>query len=70
VFYSIDVLPAFWQRVSLLNPILYMDNAFRYGLLGVSDIHLGEAFAIVGLFIAALFAVALTLLNRGVGIRA
>jgi ABC-2 type transport system permease protein len=69
VFYSIDVLPSFWQKVSLLNPILYMVNAFRYGLLGVSDIHLGSALAIIGLFISALFAVALALLNRGVGIR-
>jgi ABC-2 type transport system permease protein len=69
VFYSIDVLPSFWQKASLFNPILYMVNAFRYGLLGVSDIHLGSAFAIIGLFISVLFALALALLNRGVGIR-
>ncbi len=70
VFYSIHLLPDFWQRASLLNPILYMVNAFRYGLLGVSDVGLASAFAIVSLFIAALFAAALVLLNRGVGIRA
>ena len=43
VFYSIDLLPDFWAGVSQLNPILYMVNAFRYGILGVSDIPVGYA---------------------------
>ncbi len=69
VFYSVSMLPPFWQNVSLVNPILYMVNAFRYGLLGVTDVHLGVAYlAIIG-FIAGLFAFALHLLNRGHGIR-
>lgn len=69
VFYSVSMLPPFWQQVSLVNPILYMVNAFRYGLLGVTDVHLGVAYlAIVG-FIVALFSFALFLLNRGHGIR-
>ncbi len=69
VFYSIELLPEFWQKVSLGNPILYMVNAFRYGILGVSDIHIGYAYLIVGIFVIGLFALNLTLLNRGVGIR-
>lgn len=69
VFYSIDLLPPFWQSVSLANPILYMINAFRYGLLGVSDIPLGLAFAIVMVFIVGLTLVCLHLLRRGVGIK-
>ena len=69
VFYSIDLLPAFWQRVSLGNPILYMVNAFRHGMLGVSDIDIGVAFGVIGLFCALLFAASLWLLNRGVGLR-
>ena len=69
VFYSVAMLPPFWQDVSLVNPILYMVNAFRYGLLGITDVHLGVAYlAIIG-FIAGLFAFALYLLNRGHGIR-
>ena len=40
VFYSIDMLPEFWQKISSLNPILYMVNAFRYGVLGESDINI------------------------------
>ena len=69
VFYSITLLPEFWQKVSLGNPILYMVNAFRYGILGVSDIQIGYAYLIVVIFVIGLFALNLTLLNRGVGIR-
>jgi ABC-2 type transport system permease protein len=69
VFYSISLLPDFWQQVSRANPILYMVNAFRYGILGVSDIRIGIAYAIVLLFVIGLFTACLLLLNRGVGIR-
>ncbi len=69
VFYSIRMLPEFWQNASHLNPILYMVNAFRYGLLGIADINIYLAFAIILLFIAVLFSFSLWLLARGVGIR-
>ncbi len=69
VFYSIDLLPEPWQTLSLANPILYMINAFRYGLLGVSDIPLGIAFLIIAAFITALVLYSLSLLRRGVGIK-
>jgi ABC-2 type transport system permease protein len=69
VFYSISLLPEFWQQVSRGNPILYMVNAFRYGILGVSDIRISTAYIIVGLFVVGLFTISLLLLNRGVGIR-
>jgi len=69
VFYSISLLPEFWQKVSLANPILYMVNAFRYGILGTSDINIVHAYAIVALFVFLLFSVCLILMNRGVGIR-
>lgn len=69
VFYSIDLLPEFWQDVSRLNPILYMVNAFRYGLLGVSDIPLWIAFTLVGLCIVVLTLFSLMLLRYGVGIK-
>lgn len=69
VFYTVTMLPPFWQSVSMANPILYMVNAFRYGLLGVSDVNLGVAYmAIVG-FNVVLFWYALNLLNRGYGVR-
>ena len=69
VFYSISLLPEFWQKVSLANPILYMVNAFRYGILGTSDIGIGWAYLIVSVFVVVLFTLNLTLLNRGIGIR-
>ncbi|MSQ68510.1 MAG: ABC transporter permease [Gammaproteobacteria bacterium] len=69
VFYSIDMLPSFWQKVSLGNPILYMVNAFRYGMLGVSDISIATAFGVIVLFCVALFGASLWLLERGVGLR-
>lgn len=69
VFYSISMLPEFWQNVSRANPILYMVNAFRYGILGTSDISIGYAYLIVGVFAVGLFTASLMLLNRGIGIR-
>ncbi|MCL7940688.1 ABC transporter permease [Halomonas sp. ATCH28] len=69
VFYSISLLPAFWQGVSMLNPILYMVNVFRYGFLGVSDIPVGWALAAILAFITGLFGVALWMLEHGKGIR-
>jgi ABC-2 type transport system permease protein len=69
VFYSIRMLPEFWQQLSLANPILYMINAFRFGLLGVSDISMAPALAIILAFIAGLTLFSLSLLRRGVGIK-
>ncbi len=69
VFYTISMLPEFWQDVSKLNPILYMVNTFRYGFLGISDISLTVSYTIIGIFIVALFSLALYLMNTGYGIR-
>jgi len=69
VFYSISLLPEFWQGVSLANPVLYMVNAFRYGILGVTDINLVLAFVIILLFIVILAGFSLHLLQRGIGIK-
>ena len=69
VFYSISMLPEFWQNVSKANPILYMVNAFRYGILGTSDIGIGHAYAILIVFIVVLFTACMFLMRRGVGIR-
>ncbi len=69
VFYSISLLPEFWQQVSRANPILYMVNGFRYGLLGHSDVDLGLAYAIMLLAVASLYTFCIILLKRGVGLR-
>ena len=69
VFYSIELLPAVWQSVSLFNPILYIINSFRFGMLGISDIDISHALYMIGLINILLFVVALYLLNRGTGTR-
>jgi ABC-2 type transport system permease protein len=69
VFYSISMLPEFWQAASRLNPVLYMVNTFRYGFLGVSDISLGLSYLIITGFVLLLYGYALYLLSVGYGIR-
>ena len=69
VFYSIKVLPDFWQGLSLLNPILYMVNGFRFGFLGISDINIWIGFWMLILFTVALFYINLYLLKKGIGIK-
>ncbi len=69
VFYSIDMLPEFWQGVSMANPILYMVNGFRFGILGVSDVNPFVSLGMILIFISLLAFIALKMLARGKGIR-
>lgn len=69
VFFSVSLLPSVAQQIALFNPIVYMVNAFRFGLLGVSDVPLWTAYAIIIGFGAVLFAFCMSLLKRGVGLR-
>lgn len=69
VFYSLSLLPEFWQWVSKANPIVYMVNGFRYGFLGVSDVNVGISIGLLVGFNLLLFSLAYALLQRGVGIR-
>ena len=69
IFYSLKMLPEFWYNVSLANPIVYMVNGFRYGILGVTDVSLWLTYGMIFLFIVVFYSWALFLLNRGAGIR-
>ncbi|MDO6461666.1 ABC transporter permease [Granulosicoccaceae sp. 1_MG-2023] len=69
IFYSISILPAFWQKVSLVNPVLYMINGFRLGVLGESDIPVSVSYLVILAFIGVLGYWAMWLLRHGVGIR-
>lgn len=69
VFYSVNQLGSPWREISHANPILYMVNAFRYGLLGVSDISMGVAYAVMIGFAVVLGALGMYLLERGIGLR-
>lgn len=69
VFYSIKLLPPFWQHVSLANPILYLIEAFRFGMLGISDINVYFALSAIILCVVMAFFIALYMLQKGVGVR-
>jgi ABC-2 type transport system permease protein len=69
VFYSLTLLPGFWQQLAQLNPIVYMVNAFRFGFLGYSDVNLWLALVVVLSFILVLFSYAMYLINKGIGLR-
>ena len=69
VFYSVSMLPDIWQKISLANPILYMVNSFRYGLIGVSDIEVYFALACIIGFIVSFSLFCLFLLHKGIGIK-
>lgn len=69
VFYTVELLPGFWREISLFNPILYMVNLFRYSIHGISDVRLDVAFLIIAVLLVSLYAVALFLLKRGIGLR-
>jgi ABC-2 type transport system permease protein len=69
VFYSVGLLPGWALKLSFINPILYMVNAFRYGFLGVSDVNVGVAFLLMTAATLALFSSSVLMLNRGTGTR-
>jgi ABC-2 type transport system permease protein len=69
VFYSVSLLPEVWQWISKLNPILYMVNTFRFGIIGVSDIPIVTAYIVLGIFVVVLTSWALYLLKTGRGLR-
>jgi ABC-2 type transport system permease protein len=69
VFYSTALLPDFWQKVSVFNPILYMVNGFRYGILGVSDVSLAQTYGVIITAVVLMFSWCLWLLHRGTGLR-
>ena len=69
VFYSLDLLPAFWEGVSRLNPLVYVVNGFRYGVLGVSDVSVGFAFGMIAMFTVVAFIYSMHLLHTGKRLR-
>ena len=70
VFYSISLLPEFWQNISKANPVVYMIGGFRYGFLGIADINIWMGFGMLVLFAVLLFSITLYLLKKGIGVRA
>ena len=69
VFYSINILPEFWRSVSMANPMLYVVNTFREGMLGISDVSIPFSLSMISLFIFIFTSLSLYLLHKGIGIR-
>ena len=69
VFYSLDLLPAFWASVSQINPLVYVVNAFRFGVLGVSDVSLEFAFGMIVGFVILAYSYSMYLLRTGKRLR-
>jgi len=69
VFNPVSALPACAQKLALANPMLYMVDAIRYGLLGICDVPVGLSFTLMGALVTALFLAAVRLLAGGKGIR-
>lgn len=69
VFYSLTLLPPFWQGLSHLNPIVYMISGFRYGFLGINDVPLVTTFGVLVIFIIAFYLICWSLIQRGRGLR-
>lgn len=69
VFYSLTLLPPFWQGLSHLNPIVYMISGFRFGFLGINDVPLATTFAVLVVFIVAFYLLCWSLIQRGRGLR-
>lgn len=70
VFYSVNSLPSFWQRVSHWNPVFYMIDGFRHGFFGVSDASPWLSLAVVSACLTVLTLLTLYLLKRGYKLRA
>ena len=69
VFYSINILPDIWRSISMFNPMLYVVNTFREGMLGVSDVSISFSLGMIFAFIAILAGACLYFLKKGTGIR-
>jgi len=70
MFYSVEILPESWQIVSQFNPIYYMVDSFRLGLLGVSTVDFTISLSMLLAMIVILVTMSLYLLKKGVNIRA
>lgn len=69
VFYSVDLLPRFWQIVSSFNPVLYMVNGFRWGLLGIADVQISIALWILLIAVIICYGICWWMMERGIGIK-
>jgi ABC-2 type transport system permease protein len=68
-FYSIDMLPPFWQWTTLFNPVVYLISGFRWSFFGMADVAVGISIAAIALFTLACIAVIAWMFRTGYKIR-
>ncbi|SDZ94558.1 ABC-2 type transport system permease protein [Haloplanus vescus] len=68
VFYSLDVLPPLWRQISLLNPMVYMVNGVRYGMIGVTEIDPNVSLVVLSATTVVVLLVDYLLFKRGYGL--
>jgi ABC-2 type transport system permease protein len=64
-FYSISVLPEFWQTVTLFNPVVYLISGFRWSFYGVADVDVGISLGAIALFMAVCLAITWWIFRTG-----
>jgi ABC-2 type transport system permease protein len=64
-FYSIKMLPPFWQTVALFNPVVYLISGFRWSFYGISDVHVGVSVAMTFVFLAICLAIVAWIFKTG-----
>lgn len=64
-FYSIDMLPEFWQKISLMNPVLYLISGFRWSFFEVSDVSVGVSLSMILLFLVACIGIVWVMFKTG-----
>jgi ABC-2 type transport system permease protein len=69
-FYSIDMLPPFWQTVALFNPVVYLVSGFRWSFYGVGDVSLGASLGVTALFLAVSLGVVTWIFRTGYRLKA
>ena len=69
-FYSIHMLPPFWQKVTLFNPVVYLISGFRWSFYGVSDVSLGVSVGMTLVFLAACLALVWWIFRSGYRLKA
>jgi ABC-2 type transport system permease protein len=69
-FYSISMLPPVWQKVALLNPVVYLISGFRWSFYGISDVNIVVSFSMIAVFLLACFAAVWVIFRTGYKLKA
>jgi ABC-2 type transport system permease protein len=69
-FYSVDMLPPFWQTASLFNPVVYLISGFRWSFYGIADVSVGVSLTMTICFLAVCLATVWWIFKTGYRLKA